>query len=343
MADSYIERINKHSVYLQRVATKLLKDDVYPTLQEAYKAVRLVLLEYGDIDTMTDVNRVNAAIRKAINETATFFEATEQLESIAVNEANYTAALLTSTSTAVVTAPSEPKTVRYVSQAIMSLKTGDKVSANIWPKFVQAYKAKMSERYNSIITNAYSESLSTGKMATLNQLTKQMRDLNQGIQRNEAEALFRTGVSHYASQANRLMALDNSDIIDREIPIVTFDNRTSDICISINAKYPKGWKAGESPIGYPPYHYQCRTVIGYLLEGQTELDGTRATKGASGGKQIEANTPFAKWLRTQPKSFVVETLGKKRADLFLDGKLPLANLTDRYLNPLTIDELKLKD
>ena len=54
-------------------------------------------------------------------------------------------------------------------------------------------------------------------------------------------------------------------IIEREIPIVTFDSRISDVCISISAKYPKGWLQGKSPIGYPPYHYGCRTTIGFLL------------------------------------------------------------------------------
>ena len=343
MADTYIEKLNRHQVYLQRVATSLLRDNVYPQLNVAYRAARFELIEYGEINSLTDVNRVNRAITQAMSEALAFEQTNEQLNEIAINEAAYTANLVASTSVAVVTAASETAVTRYVRDAIMTLHSGNRMQSAIWSDFVKAYADKMSERYNAIITNAYSQSLSTGKMATVQQLTKQMRDLNQGIQRHEAESLFRTGVQHYASQANRLMALDNSDIIQREIPIVTFDNRTSDICISINAKYPKGWPAGESPIGYPPYHYQCRTVIGYLVEGQAELDGTRATKGATGGKQIEANTPFAKWLRGQPKSFVVETLGNRRADLFLSGKLPLANLTDRFLNPLTIDELKLKD
>lgn len=341
--DSYIERLNKHQVYLQRVATGILREQTYPQLGAAYRSARSVLAEFGDVRNQRELNRLNRLIDEAIKEALNFDGVNEALEQIAINEMNYTTALLTQTSGAAFVAASEPKTVDYVRRAMMVLTSGNRQDANVWSKYLEAYKDKMSERYNSIIRAGYSEFQQTGTMPTLGQLTKKMRDLNQGIQRNEMEAVIRTGVSHYASQANRLMAEDSADIIEREIPIVTFDNRTSDICISISARYSKGWKYGDSPIGYPPYHYNCRTVIGYLVEGQAELDGMKASKGSEGGEQIKANTPFAKWLRTQPKSFIYETLGKRRGDLFLDGKLELANLTDRFLNPLTIEQLKLKD
>ncbi|MDB4352460.1 hypothetical protein OAA60_03405 [Porticoccaceae bacterium] len=337
---TYLETVNRHEVYLSRQATGILKDEVYPSINSAYRAVRLALLEYGDISSIQDVNRVNKIINQVISEELSqgFGVATQSMSTMAVNESVYSTALLSS-STTVLSATGESKVNKYVREAIMSLSSGKKKTAGVWSQYVKGYEDNFSRQYNSIITSAYSESLSSGKMQTVGQLTKQFRDLNNNVLRHDAETLVRTGVNHYTSKANQLMAADNSDIIEREVPIVTFDSRTSDVCISISSKYPKGWPQGESPIGYPPYHYGCRTIIGYLLYGQDNFEGTKASKGSEGGEQIKASTPFAKWLRTQPKSFVYETLGKRKGELFLQGKLPLANLTDKYLKPLPLSVL----
>lgn len=345
MADSYLEKQNKHQVYLSRLAGGILKDDVYHAINSAYRAARLVIADYGDINSLQDLNRVNRAVTHAVNEQLTegFTAATTSMSAIAVNEAAYQAAALGVMSDTVLNVPSESKINKYVRESIMTLESGKRTNSAVWADYVKGYEDSMSRQYNAIITSAYNESLSSGQMATLNQLSQRFRALNNDLLARDAEALIRTGVRHYSQQASLLMAADNSDIIAREVPIVTFDRQTSDICISVTSKYSKGWEAGKSPIGYPPYHYNCRTTIVYLLKGQTELEGTKASKGAEGGKQIDAQTPFSKWLRDQPKSFVVETLGKKRADLFLSGRLPLANLTDKYLNPLPISELKLNN
>lgn len=337
---TYLEKTNRHQIYISRLATGILKDEVYPSINGAYKAVRLILAQYGDITSIQDVNRLNAAINKAINESLTqgFSAATTSMSTVAVNEAIYTAGLLSSAA-ATLSVPSESKVNKYTRESIMSLSSGNKKQSAVWSKFVKGYEGTMASRYNSVITAAYNESLTSGKMQTVGQLTKQFRDLNNNIQRHEAETLVRTGVQHYAARANQLMAADNSDIIEREVPIVTFDSRVSDVCISISAKYPNGWLAGKSPISYPPYHYGCRTIIGYLPYGQKEFEGTRASKGSEGGAQIAATTPLARWLRNEHKSFIYETLGKRKGQLFLDGKLPLANLTDKYLEPLPLSVL----
>ena len=345
MSDSYLEKQNKHQVYLSRLAGGILKDDVYPAINKAYRAARLAIADYGDINSLQDLNRVNRAVTQVINEQLSegLTAATTSMSAIAVNEAAYQAAALGVMSDTVLNVPSESKINKYVRESIMTLESGKRKPSGVWAQFVSGYQESMSKEYNNIITAAYNESNRTGVAPTLNQLSQRFRALNNDIFARDAEALIRTGVRHYSQQASLLMAADNSDIIAREVPVVTFDSQTSNICISVTAKYSKGWEAGKSPIGYPPYHYNCRTVIVYLLKGQTELEGTRASKGAEGGKQIDAQTPFAVWLRDQPRSFVIDTLGKKRADLFLSGRLPLANLTDKYLNPLPISELNLRD
>jgi len=337
---TYLEQTNRHQVYIARLATGILKDETYPAINSTYLAVRRVLNEFGELNSIRDVDRLNALINKVIAKELTegFVTTTASMSTIAVNESIYTAALLSS-STVVLSAPSEAKVNKYTRESIMSLTSGNKKQSAVWSKFVKGYEQSFSRQYNAIITSAYNESLTSGVMQTTGQLTKQFRDLNNNVLRRDAENLVRTGTQHYAQRANQLMADDNSDIIEREVPIVTFDSRTSDTCISIDARYSKGWPQGKSPIGYPPYHYSCRTTIGFLLYGQESFEGTKASKGDSGGAQIKATTGFGKWLRTQPKSFVLETLGKRKGELFLAGKLPLANLTDKYLKPLPLSVL----
>lgn len=345
---TYLETTNRHQVYIARLATGILKDETYPAINAAYRASRLALMEFGDVNSILDVNRLNAAINKAIAKELTdgFAATTASMSTIAVNESIYTAALLSS-ATSVLSVPGESKVNKYVREAIMSLTSGKKKQAGVWAQFVKGFvgngkvdsNGSMSRRYNSVITSAYNESLTSGKMQTVGQLTKQFRALNEGLIRSEAESLVRTGVAHYSGRANELMAADNLDIIEKEVPIITFDDRTSDTCISIDARYSKGWPVGKSPIGYNPWHYQCRSTVGFLLFGQKGFDGTRSSKGASGGKQISASTGFGKWLRDQPASFVKETLGKRKGQLFLEGKLPLANLTDKFLKPLPLSVL----
>ena len=53
-------------------------------------------------------------------------------------------------------------------------------------------------------------------------------------------------------------------------------------------------------------------------------------------KPIPANTPFAKFLKSQPRWYIEQQLqSKKLADDFINGKINLADLTDKDLKPLS--------
>lgn len=55
--------------------------------------------------------------------------------------------------------------------------------------------------------------------------------------------------------------------------------------------------------------------------------------------QVPASTTYGEWLKNQPPAFVREVLGKKRADLFLSGKLSLDQFVDRTGNELSLKQL----
>ncbi len=48
----------------------------------------------------------------------------------------------------------------------------------------------------------------------------------------------------------------------------------------------------------------------------------------------------AKWLKSKPKEYVDDLLGKGRSDLFLSGKITLPQLLDQSGRPLRLDELR---
>lgn len=47
---SFLDDFERHELYLQRIATALLTSKIYPSLAEAYKAARLILLDAESIN-----------------------------------------------------------------------------------------------------------------------------------------------------------------------------------------------------------------------------------------------------------------------------------------------------
>lgn len=364
-----LNETEQRTVYLGRLASGLLKAKIAPTLEAAYKAARLILLDAGDNISITNRNKVTAAIRRAIQEIDTegWADVTKELESIAIYDAGYYAGLVGSAVSIKLNTPADEKIVSYINKSIMSLTDRGKVQAGLWPQFIKSKVAYDVDMIDSIVQAGY------GRGATVAEMVREIKALTIGDLQNKAEYLVRTGVVHYSTQARQAMFDDNSDTLTREYPIVTFDNRISDRCQFIGTEYAEGWPAGESPIGYPPYHFNCRTAVVRLPDG-VELEGTRAAVGGVNTKeaaeeferrqdktdkkvryrgrkdsdifkpsQIKADTPYDEWLRRQPLFFIESTLGKQKAELFKSGKLSFSQFFDMAGRPLTLAELRALD
>ena len=378
---SQAEEFTKHTLNLSRFASSLLKSQVYPSYDAAYKAARLILLDRENINTLRQldvtINRVAEAIAKEY--AAGWQAATAEMDEMAVYESAWAATTVGAYVSSALNVPAEQKIKDYINQALLSLGEGDKKQTGLWAQFIQ-------ENIDSNI-RAYDNAIRTGYVngETVQQMTNRLRTINDGLLKQQAEALARTGVQHYAVQARQAMARANKRVLAREVPYTVFDNRRTIICTGIQAKYGEiGWIAGESPIGYPPYHVNCRTAILYLPKGQERLEGMRTATGGKDGKaaeeafdkaqekaiskaerdentprkvvykgrkdldkfnvdQIPADTDINTWLRAQPQWYIESTLGKTRADLFVDGKMDLAKFTDASNRPLTLAELKALD
>jgi len=365
---SFLDDFERHELYLQRLATQMLNSKIYPSLAEAYKAARLILLDAEKIASPSELNKLTAAIRKATEATTAeaWDQVTQDLQEIGVYEAGFYASLVGGYADVRLKTPADKQIKGFINKSLMTLHSGAKVDSGFWGEYVSAQISSVGNAYDSAVKAGYSNG------ETVGQIAGRIRTVSEGLLKNEAESLARTGVQHYAAQARRVMSEANADVITREFPVVTFDNRTTPICMGIASKYPKGWSKDENQVGYPPYHFGCRTAIVDLVAGQEYPDGTRAAVGgqSDGGEafdkkqsrtdkkfkyrgkkdqdvfkvgQIPAGTNIDTWLRSQPDWYIQSTLGPTKAKLFKDGGMRLSKFTDATQRPLTIAELRELD
>ncbi|MBO9602553.1 MAG: minor capsid protein [Novosphingobium sp.] len=98
----------------------------------------------------------------------------------------------------------------------------------------------------------------------------------------------------------------------------------------------------------PPAHFACRCVATPIAKGLDDIFGTTgldeklkpAVRASSSGP-TSAPT-FEAFLERQSPEFVEEVLGKRRAELYLAGKLTLRDLVSGAGRPLTLDELRTR-
>ena len=327
-----IDDILRHQITLARMETSGYRAHIVPSLAKALRDIRRLLNETGDITSQRQLRSVEAAIRRVIREQEGWAALNDNLEDLADYDNRFYAGLLA------VTAADREKVEQLARNTMMTLRSGERFNSGLWPDFVKQNIDYQDKVLSNTLRTAYAEGWSLAEMKR--QIGKRF---DSDVAKN-AETLARTATAHYSMMGKRALAAANPDVITREIPIVTFDNRLSDTCASVGARYgQKGWPVGDSPIGYPPYHFNCRTVVVPMPDG-AELVGTRSSRGASGkSKQISAKTPIDDFVRSQPDDWQDDLLGPERAQLFREGKISLSSLTDASLQPLTIPEIAARE
>ena len=364
------EDLDRHSIYLGRIATELLRTRIYPSYEAAYRAIRLILLDAETIGSVTKLSAVNKAIAKAIEASTTpaWESTTNELTALAVYESSYYAELIGGYAGVRMKTPPKQQVKDWMQKALMALESGQRSKVGTWPEFVAINQGSFTDAVQGLVKRGYMNG------ATVNEMAKDLRPMVDGLLRREADALVRTGVAFYSNQGRQEMILANKDLIAREVPFVQFDNRTSNICRSIDSLYSEGWPVGESPIGYPPFHFGCRTTVLPLVEGQEIPDGLRPAVGAKDteeaakkfnareertGKKpkyrgrkdlnvfeidrLKTSTRYDTWLRRQPDYFIRDVLGEARFKLFKEGGYSLSSFSDLTLRQLTLKELQERD
>jgi SPP1 gp7 family putative phage head morphogenesis protein len=357
-----INKTEQRQVMLGRLAAGLVRSNIYPTLQEAYKAARLILLDAETITSITKLNTVTAQIRRAVTEIDAegWSEVTKELEQVAIYDAAYYAGLVGTAASVKLSTPPDEKIIGYINKSMMSLTQGQKVDAGTWAQFTKAFASSHTDTLDSIVRNGYAQGQTVAQMAA------QMRQVTDGLLKVQAETLARTGVQHYAVNAREAMFLDND--VDEVVYNATLDNMTTSLCAGRDGKR---WKMTDPKRPALPAHYSCRSV--YIPAIAMQDVDTRAAVGGQKGKEAAElfeekqdrtdkkvkykgrkdseifkagqvqYTTYDRWLEKQPRWFVESALGKERAELFLSGKVSISQFNDLSGRPLTLAQLRALD
>jgi SPP1 gp7 family putative phage head morphogenesis protein len=196
--------------------------------------------------------------------------------------------------------------------------------------------------------------------------------------RRQTEAIVRTAVNHVSNEARGDVWDANSDIVTALRWTATLDGRTSPICrardgalASVGDKpLPEGSTELRPPGARPPAHFNCRSVMVAVLDGEA-IVGTRPSvtdtrrreeREADFRKQardeerpiqeirkewadknigqVPAETTYNDWLKKQPASFQDDVLGKAKADMFRSGDVTLDQFVDQSGKELTVAQLE---
>ncbi|MFG0317148.1 MAG: minor capsid protein [Planctomycetota bacterium JB042] len=164
--------------------------------------------------------------------------------------------------------------------------------------------------------------------------------------KQHAATVVRTAANHVSAQARVETAKENRRLIRSERFIATLDARTTDICFSLHGRE---FAIGEGDI--PPMHMRCRStrspVPFSFRDLGIDVDDPQFTIAArqyddpfsATVRRVKDTTTTETYLRNQPRSVVEKALGKGKAEVFLNGRVPLSRFVDRELNPLRLDEL----
>ena len=157
------------------------------------------------------------------------------------------------------------------------------------------------------------------------------------VGRRSGVTLAKTAINHTANASRKAYFEENDDVVKSVRWLSILDSRTSAIC---RARDGMIFPVGEGP--RPPAHPNCRSTMVPITKSFRELGIDADDIPGLNGKPAQRQT-YNEWLKTQPREFVEDVLGKKKAKLYLDGKLSLDKFVDRTGAEMTLKELRAKE
>jgi hypothetical protein len=369
--DTIADSILRREFFLQRFASFLVNKEVDGTIQAFSRKLPSLLNEFGDAQDLTLGER--RAVTKAVTVemaalwTSMWSDITEQLGEMAVMDAAHVAGVYDHLLGVSLTLPADSVLLGHIANSIMTLTSGKNVTAGVWAKFIKDNTDAATKSINGAIWSGYTSDLTNQQIAqsirgTFNRSTKLYQGgILQGRVRAQADALVRTGVSHFSNSARDRTYAANKDIIQSRILIATLDSRTTFICMSRNLRE---WDIDDPNFPRLPFHFNERSVYIVRIKGIPPLEGTKPAIGGNRGteksdfnrkfrgkrdldvynvKQVAADTSSDAFLRRQPRSFIESTLGVAKSKLFLDGGFTLKRFVDATGRTLDLKQLRKID
>lgn len=161
-----------------------------------------------------------------------------------------------------------------------------------------------------------------------------------------AAALVRTSVQTVANQARLDTYQANDDVIKGVTWVATLDSRT---CLKCGARDGNQWSLDHQPINgsqafhNAPLHWSCRCTLSPVLKSWRELgfdldEAPRGTRASMDG-QVPSTQTFEEWLGKQSDDTIEDVLGKKRTELYRQGRITLHDLLNQSDRALPLEGL----
>jgi SPP1 gp7 family putative phage head morphogenesis protein len=334
----------RHFTYLQRVGTSEFNRflSILDELQEGILA-RLP----GDLTDFSRA-RLNQQLKALADFQTTIYDEylggfnsrlSQLSQSEAVFEASALRGALLANSSFEVAAPAISQILSAV--RLTPLAVGSNGAGKLLKPFIGDWKKSQIETVNGIIRQGWAEG------QTINQMASGVKSSISGQTTRTAQAIVRTSINHASQMARSITWEANDDLVIGWRFWAVLDSRTSQECSSI-ASMNKVYPLGRGPL--PPRHPNCRSTTVPELNQKYAIDDSvfsQASKGAKGGAQVSARLSYYDWMKTQPREYVLDTLGPTRGKALLSGKLSSTEFARFNLNarfePLTIEEMIAKD
>ena len=167
--------------------------------------------------------------------------------------------------------------------------------------------------------------------------------------KRDATAIALTGAGAIVSEIRQAFFEANDDVIKCYKYQATLDTRTSALCRAYDGLM---WDKDYKPIGHDfPFrkprvntHFNCRSTIIPVTKSWDEL-GVEGMDEASGRTRSSMNgyvpqdMTFNDWLKTQSPETIEKTLGKGRAELFMQGKITMRDLITQQGRSVNLSDL----
>lgn len=205
---------------------------------------------------------------------------------------------------------------------------------------------KTRENVNRALFSGYAEGRTTQEIITSIKGSKTVKGAAIPKSKVNTERVVRTSLNHIATTSRQRTYKENRDLIVGYQWLSTLDSRTSAICRDRDLEIFY-YKDDYNPL--PPAHDFCRSTTQPELNNNNPLktrkgSGTRASKGAEGGKPVKDNLSYYEWLKRQPAAFQDQALGKTKGLIFRNSGLSPEEFKKASVNqfgdPLTIEQLK---
>lgn len=160
-----------------------------------------------------------------------------------------------------------------------------------------------------------------------------------------AAGIAETALTEFTTNVQNQVAQRNTNLIKGVQWVSTLDLRTTMICMDRDGNvYP--YNQGPRP----PAHYNCRSTITLITRSWQEMgiDAGEISPDsrASMNGQVPASMDYEQWLNKQARKsrdLVEDALGKKRAQLFMDGEIDIEKFTNRKGEVIDLETLEQRE